>query len=646
MKVLCVAEKNKISKAVASSLSRNHFESSDTRNKYVKNYSFRFCFPQWGECDVVMTAVSGHILVKDFPPEYGWGKVSNDVLFGCPIVNTLADDNAKKIADNITNLAKDSDIVMIWTDCDREGEYIGWEILLQAQKGNSKFTIDTAYRAKFSHLEPAHIYRAACNPVRLDKAAIDAVGTRMELDLRTGYCFTRLLTENFMPVLKNNSNQNGDSTKNNRTGKNSNKKLISYGNCQFPTLGFVVDRFKRIKYFQSEEFWMINLSLKKGRKKFQFNWERGHLFDRLLAVCIYQDCINNQNDHVVVKSVTTRPKSRYAPYPLTTVELQKDCSRFFKYSAKDTLQIAETLYTKGFISYPRTETDSFSNSMDFKHFISMQTESSEWGDYARMLLDESAGKFRIPRRGTHDDEAHPPIHPVGFASHLTGKEKVVYEYIVRRFLACCSLDAKGSLSSIVVQWYTENFFRSGTVVLEKNFLEVFKYSKWENSDKSLPELSVGEHVQIAEAKIGSGKTSSPQPLTETELIALMDTNGIGTDATIADHIDKILQREYVTKTKSGTGKSARETLQPTVLGYGLADGFSRLGFEDISLTKPFMRKDMESNLTDICNGVKTQNQVLKETLKVYRDAYNITSERVSLVVGAYKEALRHTQAIE
>lgn len=162
-----------------------------------------------------------------------------------------------------------------------------------------------------------------------------------------------------MPVLKNNSNQNGDSTKNNRTGKNSNKKLISYGNCQFPTLGFVVDRFKRIKYFQSEEFWMINLSLKKGRKKFQFNWERGHLFDRLLAVCIYQDCINNQNDHVVVKSVTTRPKSRYAPYPLTTVELQKDCSRFFKYSAKDTLQIAETLYTKGFISYPRTETDSF-----------------------------------------------------------------------------------------------------------------------------------------------------------------------------------------------------------------------------------------------------------------------------------------------
>lgn len=180
----------------------------------------------------------------------------------------------------------------------------------------------------------------------------------------------------------------------------------------------------------------------------------------------------------------------------------------------------------------------------------------------------------------------------------------------------------------------------------KKLLEVFKYSKWENSDKSLPELSVGEHVQIAEAKIGSGKTSSPQPLTETELIALMDTNGIGTDATIADHIDKILQREYVTKTKSGTGKSARETLQPTVLGYGLADGFSRLGFEDISLTKPFMRKDMESNLTDICNGVKTQNQVLKETLKVYRDAYNITSERVSLVVGAYKEALRHTQAIE
>lgn len=636
MKVLCVAEKNKISKSVAGSLSRNNFQTRDSPNKYVKNYSFKFRFPQWGDCDVTMTAVSGHIYQKDIPKSYGWGRCSYDALFDCPI-ETLCTNNSDKIAKNISDLAKNADILMIWTDCDREGEYIGWEILKSAREGNSSFTLDSTYRARFSHLESGHIYHAACNPVRLDKAAIDAVDTRMEIDLRTGYCLTRVLTDSLRNVIRPPADNSNTKDKKETT-------LISYGNCQFPTLGFVVDRFKRIKYFKSEEFWFINLSLKKGRKSFSFSWNRGHLFDRLLTVCIYQNCINEQSEYAVVKHVSTRPTSKYAPLPLTTVELQKACSRYFKYSAKDTLQTAENLYTKGFISYPRTETDSFPRTMDFKHFISLQTPSSEWGEYASSLLEESNGKFRIPRRGKNDDEAHPPIHPVGFADNLTGKEKNVYEYIVRRFLACCSLDAKGSMTSITVQWATETFSTSGLEVLERNYLDIFKWESWTTSKQELPKVSQGEHVPISSATVGSGKTAPPQPLTETELISLMDVNGIGTDATIAEHIDKILQREYIIKQKVGSGRSSREVLQPTILGYALADGFSKLGLDNISLTKPFMRGDMENNLKAICDGSKQKNEVLKDTLKVYRNAYYVTSERTSVLVNAYREALRHSQS--
>ncbi|GAV29059.1 hypothetical protein PMKS-002538 [Pichia membranifaciens] len=644
MKVLCVAEKNKISKSVSASLSRNNFQSRNTKSKYVKNYSFRFNFPQWGDCDVIMTAVSGHIMQKEIPSDYGWGKVPNDSLFKCPIVTRYGDDNAKKIAENISELAKSSDVLMIWTDCDREGEYIGWEILKAAQEGNSSFTLDNVYRARFSHLESKHIYSAACNPVRLDKLAIDAVDTRMEIDLRTGYCFTRLLTDSFRNVIKSDSvdddNNNGNSTKN----KKKNDKMISYGNCQFPTLGFVVDRFRRIKYFKEEEFWGIDLNLKKDRKKFPFIWERNRLFDRLQTVCIYQNCINEQSDNVVVKHVSTNPTTRYAPLPLTTVELQKDCSRYFKFSAKDTLQVAENLYTKGLISYPRTETDSFPRSMDFRHFITMQTASSEWGEYSSSLLNETNHKFRVPRRGKHDDEAHPPIHPVGYADNLTGKEKTIYEYVVRRFLASCSLDATGSMTSIKVQWATETFHSTGLVVLERNYLDIFKWDHWDSSKKGLPNVAVGEHIQISDATISSGKTAPPQPLTETELISLMDVNGIGTDATIADHIDKILTREYIIKQKLGSGKSSKEVFHPTILGYGLADGFGKLGFNNISLTKPFMRKDMENDLADICQGSKPKGQVLKETLDVYRDAYTITDEKVSTLVNAYKTALNHSRS--
>lgn len=645
MRVLCVAEKNKISKAVSASLSRNNFQTSDTKNKYVKNYMFKFTFPQWGECDVVMTAVSGHLTKKEVPNEYGWGKTSHDSLFSCPITTTLADDGAKKIAENIRNLAKNSDKLMIWTDCDREGEYIGWEIVQEAQKGNPSFDLDTVYRAKFSHLEGSHLYGAACNPVRLDKMEIDAVETRIELDLRTGFSFTRLLTDSFRNVLRDDIDQRG----------NKNNKMVSYGNCQFPTLGFVVDRFKRIKNFKSEQFWYIALSVKKNRKTFNFSWTRGRLYDRLLTVCIYQNCIDEQGDHAIVRSIETKPTSRYAPLPLTTVEMQKDCSLYFKYSAKETLQTAESLYTKGFISYPRTETDSFPKTMDFKHFISMQTESPEWGEYAKMLLNESNdntnnndnnNKFRIPRRGNHDDEAHPPIHPVGYAGDLTGKEKNVYEYIVRRFLASCSLDAKGSDTNIRIQWGTEFFTTSGTVVLETNFLDIYKWSSWTSSKKQLPVLEVGERIPISDGNVSSGQTSPPTPLTETELISLMDVNGIGTDATIADHIETILQREYITKEKNGTGRNSREIIQPTVLGYALADGFSKLEFDNISLTKPFLRKDMEKDLSAISIGAKQRNQVLKDTLNIYHEAYDITNGRISVLVQSYKNALRHTQSAQ
>ena len=626
MRVLCVAEKNAISKSVAGSLSRGSFQTRDSKNKYVKNYSFKFTFPQWGECDVVMTAVAGHLTNKQAPQGYGWGECLPEQLFTCPLYDVISSDDNKKISENIINLARNSDKLMIWTDCDREGEYIGWEILSEARKGNSSFDLNTTLRAKFSHLESSHIYHAACNPIKLDKRSIDAVNTRLEVDFRTGYCFTRYLTDLMRNKLKSKEND---------------KTLVSYGNCQFPTLGFVVDRFKRIKYFKTEEFWYISITLKKG---ITFTWDRGRLFDRLLTICIYQDCIINGGDKFIVKDVKNNITHHYAPLPLTTVDLQKDCSRFFRYGAKETLDIAEKLYTSGLISYPRTETDSFPNSMNFKKYIEIQKQSNDWGEYAQLLLNPSNNRFRIPRKGKNNDEAHPPIHPVSFPKNeLRGKEKQIYEYIVRRYLACCSTDAVGSKSTIQIQWGKEFFSTSGLVVLEQNFLEIYTYSKWESSNKELPNIKIGEHVKFSNAKIISGKTSPPQPLTETELIALMDVNGIGTDATIAEHIEKIINRGYITKVKKGSGKSSQFVLQPTILGYGLADGFGKLGFEDISLTKPFLRIDMENNLKCILNGSKDKKTVIQEILKIYEDSYHITRSKSSIIVRAYEDALRHTQ---
>jgi len=244
------------------------------------------------------------------------------------------------------------------------------------------------------------------------------------------------------------------------------------------------------------------------------------------------------------------------------------------------------------------------------------------------------GGFQWPRAGRHDDKAHPPIHPVNFVadSQLKDEEKRVYEFVVRRFLACCSEDAKGELTTIDIEYGPEMFHTSGLLVLQRNYLDIYPYDKWESSQQ-LPQYTVGETFIPTEANMTEGKTSPPGYLTEPELIALMDANGIGTDATMAEHIAKIKERNYVqTRKRSGaatggttegdsgatehaersgrgrgrgrsrgganagttSGRGAGGSVDefiPTTLGVALIEGYENLEFET-SLSKPFLRKEV------------------------------------------------------
>lgn len=638
MKVLCVAEKNSIAKAVAQTLGGGSLSSRDSGYMYVKNYDFSFDgfpFAQGsGSCHVTMTSVAGHLTGIDFQNErYGWGKCRIEELFDAPI-NEVLDKNQRKIADNIKREARGADFLMIWTDCDREGEYIGWEISREASRNNPRLTSEQMYRAVFSHLERRHILDAAKRPQRLDMRSVSAVGTRMEIDLRAGVTFTRLLTE----TMRNKVGGAGVASNGNR--KKDTSTVISYGTCQFPTLGFVVDRFERIRNFISEEFWYIQLDIKSSENETTaFLWDRGHLFDRLAVLTFYETCIELAGNVAKIVDVRSRPTSKYRPLPLTTVELQKNCARFLKLNAKQSLDAAEKLYQKGFISYPRTETDIFPKTMNLKALIEKQAQLGQdgrtaWAAYAEQLISSTPGnnKFKTPRSGTHDDKAHPPIHPivsVGPQANLPKVERQVYEYVARHFLACCSEDAKGHSTTLILDWGGEKFSASGLVVLERNFLEVYPWAKWENT-KRLPELGVGQVCEVSKTKMRSGSTSPPKPMTESELIMLMDANGIGTDATIAEHIEKIQTRNYVRGEKAG-----KETyLQPTILGVALVHGFEAIGLED-SFAKPFQRREMEMELKQICEGLRTKADVVDDIISKYRRYWAKTNGSKNTLLQVY-----------
>lgn len=610
-KILCVAEKPSIAKAVANHLGGGAVTSRPVRgNQYVKNYDFTFNFRQWGNCDVTMTSVLGHLTGLDFPQEYrSWRSCNPNLLFDAATIETI-DNDKKCIADNIRDQARSSRILFIWTDGDREGEHIGAEVRAQAKKGNKNIEVK---RARFSNIERAHVIQAAQSPVELDDRQVNAVAARIELDLRIGAAFTRLQTLQLQSM----SDQLAD-------------KVLSYGSCQFPTLGFVVDRYNRVRNFKPEPFWLIKVTHVRNDIQVNFSWKRGHLFDRGLVTIIFEQCLDSKKARVT--KVQRKPTSKWRPLPLTTVELQMQGSRYLRMNSQKIMQVAEALYTSGWISYPRTETDQFSKDFDLRGLIQKQTQDNLWGQYSQSLLH---GGFRTPRMGRNNDQAHPPIHPVNYVASnaLKADERSVYEFITRRFLACCSEDAKGEATDIDIEWGGEMFHTHGLLVIQRNYLDVYVYDKWESSQQ-LPQFILGEMFEPAEANMLDGETTSPSYLTEPELIGLMDANGIGTDATMAEHIAKIKERMYVlTRPKAGGGRNQVQEFIPTTLGVALVEGYDNVGL-DISVSKPHLRKEMELKMKAICEGRKTKTEVVNESLEMYREVFITTQMQIQKLKNA------------
>ncbi|KAK2747050.1 DNA topoisomerase [Onygenales sp. PD_40] len=627
--ILCVAEKPAIAKSVAGHLSGGSFRTRAVNGTpYVKNYEFDFTFsPPWGACSVTMTSVIGHLTALDFESQYrGWNSCPPGRLFEAPVLDTVAKDK-QTIAENIQNLASYSRAIFIWTDCDREGEHIGTEVRYQAKKGNPRIEVK---RARFSNTERAHVLQAAANPIELDECQANAVAARIELDLRIGAAFTRLQTLQLKSL-----------------GGVLEDRVISYGSCQFPTLGFVVDRYFRVKNFKPETFWSIKVSHVRDGKTVNFLWRRVHLFDRAAVTILFERCLTAKTAKVT--KVNKKPTSKWRPLPLTTVDLQMMGSKYLRMDSQKVMRVAEALYTKGFISYPRTETDQFDKGIDLKKLVEKQIPSGAWGQYAQHLMN---GAFTQPRPGRHNDQAHPPIHPVIYAAPtvLTDDEKRVYEFVTRRFLACCSADAKGEATEIELKYSDETFHTNGLRVLERNYLDVYVYDKWESSQE-IPPFTVAEVFEPTEAKITDGKTVAPGYLTEPELIGLMDANGIGTDATMAEHIARIKDREYVATRPRGGGGSGRgrgrgasnnAVLEfiPTHLGVALVEGYDNVvsGLPDSpSLSKPFLRKEMELRMREICAGTKTRREVVSESLQMYREVFVQTQQRIEVLKAACRK---------
>jgi DNA topoisomerase-3 len=284
---------------------------------------------------MIFTSVSGHLLSSDFSGTYrGWSSCDPVELFSAPLAKFVPetyDDIRKTLEREVRSCQK----LVIWTDCDREGENIGFEIIQVCKEVKPNIDI---YRAKFSEMTAGAIQRAIRSLERPNENVSDAVDARIELDLRIGqnfflkkisdylifsmkkvilYFFSFYYMNLSLIFCKGAAFTRFQTRRLQKAFAQLGENLISYGSCQFPTLGFVVERYKDRENFVSEPFWKLAVTHQEDNQTVEFNWDRIRLFDYRVSLAYFNMC--KANPQAKVTEVVTKPKSKWRPLPLDTI---------------------------------------------------------------------------------------------------------------------------------------------------------------------------------------------------------------------------------------------------------------------------------------------------------------------------------------
>jgi len=603
---LIVAEKPGVAKAFAEFLSDNRYR--EIKYGRAKIYIFGYKGELWASI-----GLRGHLMDFDFPDEYNsWQKVNPRQLFFIkPIRKTRRE--AWGYVKALKLLASRASRIILAPDADVEGESIGFEAMTIISRVNPNATFE---RAWFNAVTRHDILQAINNLRKPNPNLANKAFARMVADLTIGAAFTRALT---LIAEKGGA-------------KLPRGRFISYGPCQTPVLYLVVKRALERENFKSKKYYVIEALLEAEGQQFKATYAGGKFDKKEEAEKVYRKVKNAKHGTVSdshYDSVEINP-----PVPLNTVELEKRASNFLNIRSKQALAIAEDLYQNGLISYPRTDTNIYPPTINLRQIASQFLDHPEIGVYVRR---EILSRKIKPTRGKEDDGAHPPIYPTRYASrsfvktHFGEKGWKLYDFVVRHFLATLSPPAVQEKQALKRDINGVPFEATGSRLLEEGFYEVYPYSK--PSDAPLPYLVKGDIVKVLKISVVEKKTKPPPYLSEAELLRLMKKYGIGTDATMQDHIHTNLKRKYfIIKNKRCI---------PTELGKNLAVILHETVPE---IVLPEVRGKMEKKLVLIARGEREPGEVVGEIKEEFLEYYDRLLENRDKIAEKIVKAINNVYA--
>lgn len=496
----------------------------------------------------------------------------------------------------------DVDTVIIATDAGREGELVARLILLKA--GNKKplkrlwisSVTDKAISEGFQKLKDGSMYNHL----------YDAAMSRAEADWLVGINATRALTCKY-------------------------NAQLSCGRVQTPTLAMIAKREEEIQSFVPKNFYGLKAVVQtKDRRTLTATWQdvksnSYQSFDEGRMKQLLTDLKGIQAGKIT--EVKAKDKKEYAPLLYDLTELQRDCNRLYNFSAKQTLNIMQSLYEHHkVLTYPRTDSRYLSD--DIVDTFQDRLRAVNYGaykPYAGKMIRQKFSKtaFYVNNAKVSDHHAIIPTEEPPKLLQMSPEEKKVYDLVVKRFLAVLMPPFEYTQTSIVLSIGSETFVAKGKVVKEPGFKELYQNHSFEEEEstavkeQNLPELHVNDVVELAQVTMTTGKTTPPPRFNEATLLTAMEnpvkymenkdksmvktigeTGGLGTVATRADIIEKLFNSYLLEK----QGKEIRIT----------SKGKQLLELVPEDLKKPELTAQWEMKLSNIAQGKLKRTQFMQE----------------------------------